>query len=64
VQGERSARVLALTEDMIGFNKADYTAWQVRWECLCAMQRDLKEEYAFTDGIMAVSQVPSTYTRG
>jgi protein farnesyltransferase/geranylgeranyltransferase type-1 subunit alpha len=28
--GELSARVLALTADVIRFNQADYTAWRVR----------------------------------
>jgi len=53
-QGERSARALALTEDMIGLNQADYTAWQWRWECLCAVGQDLNEEYVFTDAIVQV----------
>lgn len=29
--GEKSARVLQLTGDMISLNQADYTAWQWRW---------------------------------
>ncbi len=29
--GEKNERALKLTEDMIGFNQADYTAWQYRY---------------------------------
>eukprot|EP00798_Chlamydomonas_sp_ICE-L_P021427 gene21427-28392_t len=37
---------------MIGFNQADYTAWQYRWLCLDALGSDLQHEYDFTDCIM------------
>ena len=40
--------MLELTEQMISFNSADYTAWQYRWEVLEALQADLEEEHAFT----------------
>ena len=32
--GEKSERVLKLSEDMISLNQADYTAWQLRWVAL------------------------------
>eukprot|EP00200_Dunaliella_tertiolecta_P003950 CAMPEP_0202349154 /NCGR_PEP_ID=MMETSP1126-20121109/6769_1 /ASSEMBLY_ACC=CAM_ASM_000457 /TAXON_ID=3047 /ORGANISM="Dunaliella tertiolecta, Strain CCMP1320" /LENGTH=434 /DNA_ID=CAMNT_0048940927 /DNA_START=774 /DNA_END=2078 /DNA_ORIENTATION=- len=51
-KGEKSARALALTEEMISLNQADYTAWQWRWACLCALGSDITQEYAFTDAIM------------
>lgn len=35
--GERSARALSLTGDMIAANQADYTAWQHRWLCVEAL---------------------------
>lgn len=53
-QGEKSARALVLTEEMISLNQADYTAWQWRWSCLCALGHDITQEYAFTDAIMQV----------
>lgn len=34
--GERGSRALTVTEGAIESNMADYTAWQVRWECLQA----------------------------
>ncbi|KAL6752035.1 hypothetical protein V8C86DRAFT_1833280 [Haematococcus lacustris] len=51
-KGERSQRVLELTADIIRHNQADYSAWQLRWECLLALGSDLLQEYAFTDAIM------------
>ncbi|KAJ9524614.1 hypothetical protein QJQ45_024213 [Haematococcus lacustris] len=51
-KGERSQRVLELTADIIRHNQADYSAWQLRWECLLALGSDLLEEYTFTDAIM------------
>ena len=35
-QGERSARVLALTEHLVALNAADYTAWALRYDCVIA----------------------------
>ncbi|KAF8060026.1 hypothetical protein HT031_004964 [Scenedesmus sp. PABB004] len=49
--GERSARVLALTADVIAANSAHYTAWEVRWECLLALGADLRREYEFTERV-------------
>jgi hypothetical protein len=53
-QNELSERALALTADMIEFNQADYSAWEWRWRCLCALRTDLNTEYDFTDSIMHV----------
>lgn len=51
---ERGARMLQMTEIMIKHNQADYTAWQVRWECVSALGEaaGLDYELAFTRGIM------------
>mmetsp|Transcript_8742 Transcript_8742/g.18637 ORF Transcript_8742/g.18637 Transcript_8742/m.18637 type:complete len:399 (+) Transcript_8742:366-1562(+) len=49
--GEKSERALHLTEIMIGYNQADYTAWQYRWMCLEALNTNV-DDYAFTDNIM------------
>lgn len=53
-RNERSARMLRMTELMIMRNQADYTAWQVRWECILALgeEADLAYEFDFTHGIM------------
>ena len=45
-QGEISERVFQLTRQMIYFNDADYTAWQLRWECCQALGSDLAVEDA------------------
>jgi hypothetical protein len=50
--------VLNLTADLIGFNSADYTAWEVRWQCLQQPGVDMQQEYAFTEGIMEVGGQP------
>lgn len=53
--GELSERVLHLTSDVIGFNQADYTAWQLRWQCVEALNSSLTEEQNLTENIMRVS---------
>lgn len=51
--GERSARVLALTEEMIGYNQADFTSWHVRWQCVLALGPEaLQGELGFTRRVM------------
>ena len=52
--GERSERVLELTGDMIKYNQADYTAWQVRWQCVVALSSTAVEEgeLAFCQAIL------------
>lgn len=49
MQGEKSERVLQLTSDVINTNSADYTAWQHRWDTLCALNTDLQQECTFTE---------------
>ncbi|KAG1679478.1 hypothetical protein FOA52_011077 [Chlamydomonas sp. UWO 241] len=50
--GEKSARVLELTAEMIEYNQADYTAWQLRWLCVEALGADLESEEAMTDRVL------------
>ncbi|KXZ48757.1 hypothetical protein GPECTOR_25g341 [Gonium pectorale] len=51
--GELSARVLALTTDMIRFNQADYTAWRIRWLCVQQLgPQALPAELDFTHAVM------------
>ena len=47
--GEVSARVLELTEDLLAENAANYTVWQHRRECLRALKSDLSVELDFMD---------------
>ncbi|KAL1730592.1 hypothetical protein EV714DRAFT_272547 [Schizophyllum commune] len=42
--GEKSERVLELTEDIIRQNPAHYTAWQYRYETLIALEAQLDKE--------------------
>lgn len=51
-KNERSNRMLKLTAEMIRYNQADYTAWQIRWQCVEALNADLQQEFAFTRSIM------------
>lgn len=48
LQGDKSARVLELTADVIAANSAHYTAWQYRWQVLQELGTDLTTEYDFT----------------
>lgn len=45
--GEKSERVLALTEDCAWLNPANYTVWQYRRETLEELNKDLKAELKF-----------------
>jgi hypothetical protein len=54
VSGEKSVRVLQLAANMIHLNMADYTAWQLRWSCVEALDSSLEDEYQFTEDIMKV----------
>jgi len=44
---EYSERALALTEEVIQVNPANYTGWLFRRECLMMLKSDLKKELAF-----------------
>ncbi|KAJ7742689.1 hypothetical protein DFH07DRAFT_38737 [Mycena maculata] len=47
--GEKSERVLALTEHVIRLNPAHYSAWQYRYETLLALDAPLDTEVALMD---------------
>ncbi|PPR03384.1 hypothetical protein CVT24_012509 [Panaeolus cyanescens] len=49
--GEKSPRVLELTESIIRQNPAHYTAWQYRYETLCATNASLADELKLMDEI-------------
>ncbi|KAF8591333.1 protein prenylyltransferase [Ramaria rubella] len=49
--GEKSARVLELTEHIIQLNPAHYSVWQYRYETLLALNADLKAELLLMDDI-------------
>ena len=34
--------------------QADYTAWQLRWLCVEALNSDLRDEYKLTETVMLV----------
>ncbi len=48
---ERSERSLALTEEVIKLNAANYTAWHFRRLCLAALNAELAEEMEYVDSI-------------
>lgn len=56
---ERSHRVLDLTTSVIEATPASYTAWQLRWECLCALGMSLEEELG--DNADVVADNPKNY---
>ncbi|KAF9078821.1 hypothetical protein BDP27DRAFT_1441192 [Rhodocollybia butyracea] len=47
--GEKSQRVLQLTEHIIRLNPAHYTAWQYRYETLLAIEANLEDELRLMD---------------
>jgi len=49
--GERSARALALTAQVIDHNAANYTAWQFRRACLQELGSDLRAELDFVQAV-------------
>ncbi|KAL4245673.1 protein prenyltransferase subunit alpha family protein [Abortiporus biennis] len=49
--GEKSERVLELTEAIIRMNPAHYTAWQYRYQTLIALKSPLDLELKLMDGI-------------
>jgi len=50
--GEKSERVLALTEDALELNPANYTVWHYRREVLKAIDADLKAELKYCRDII------------
>jgi len=50
--GEKSERVLALTEDALELNPANYTVWHYRREVLKAINSDLKAELKYCRDII------------
>jgi len=57
--GEKSARVLQLTETIIRLNPAHYSAWQYRYETLVAISAPLQPELVLCDTLTKAS--PKTY---
>ncbi|KAF8882468.1 farnesyltransferase [Infundibulicybe gibba] len=49
--GEKSARVLEITEDIIRMNPAHYTAWQYRYTTLLATSAPLDLEFRLMDAL-------------
>ncbi|KAF9450611.1 protein prenylyltransferase [Macrolepiota fuliginosa MF-IS2] len=49
--GERSARVLQLTQELIRLNPAHYTAWQYRYETLLSLSSSLEAELKLTNSL-------------
>ena len=47
--GEKSERVLQLTQAILAINAANYTVWQYRRECLREMNSDLSAEFDYMD---------------
>jgi len=57
--GEKSERVLALTEDALELNPANYTVWHYRREVLKAIDADLKAELKYCRDI--IEEHPKNY---
>jgi protein farnesyltransferase/geranylgeranyltransferase type-1 subunit alpha len=49
--GEKSARVLALTEEAISQNGANYTVWHHRWEVVLALGSDIAIELSYVEAM-------------
>lgn len=47
--GEKSERVLKLTESILAVNAANYTVWQYRRDCLRELNSDLELEFDYMD---------------
>jgi len=47
--GEKSERVVRLTECLLNMNAANYTVWQYRRDCLTALALDPSQEFDFMD---------------
>jgi protein farnesyltransferase/geranylgeranyltransferase type-1 subunit alpha len=48
---ELSERALALVDDVVALNPANYTAWQYRRELLRALGKDLRLEFDYTEAM-------------
>ena len=57
--GELSERVLALTEDAIDLNPANYTVWHLRRRCIKALGKPLEAELAYVQ--MCAEDSPKNY---
>ncbi|KAH9973756.1 hypothetical protein BGW80DRAFT_1437112 [Lactifluus volemus] len=53
--GEKSSRVLQLTETIIRLNPAHYSAWQYRYETLIAISAPLEPELVLTNALTKTS---------
>uniref|UniRef100_A0A8R1I0V3 Protein farnesyltransferase/geranylgeranyltransferase type-1 subunit alpha n=1 Tax=Caenorhabditis japonica TaxID=281687 RepID=A0A8R1I0V3_CAEJA len=59
IKNEKSERVMALLEDCIRLNPANYTVWQYRRVCLKELSWDLKKEMRYLDDI--IQESPKNY---
>ncbi|CAI2351332.1 unnamed protein product [Caenorhabditis sp. 36 PRJEB53466] len=59
IKNEKSPRVMALLEDCIRLNPANYTVWQYRRTCLTELKWDLKKEMRYLDEI--IQESPKNY---
>ena|SRR2546430_1265514 len=50
-KNELSERVLALTENVVQLNAAHYTVWLYRAKCLFELQKDLRKELEWLEGV-------------